>query len=173
MTTRTKVTLIAGVTMGLLFGAGRAAAQEEGKVNYRCENAMAEADAAELRCMDRCEKRTAKQHPALQEPFRALCAADCHQRCDDRKKKVEESSKCGSKPVADPDRCAGKQLNVLAQHYLCLASCSSTPPADGEELAPEVNACLEQCDQRYSAARDRINASEVCALGGTPACVNQ
>ena len=124
--------------------------------------------------MDRCEKRAQNQPEARQAPFLALCAADCHRRCDERKKRVEDSLKCaGPSEKSDPQRCAARHLNALAELNVCVASCNIEPPAPDAELTPEQIACQQDCDERYTAARDRISESDVCALGGTPVCVYQ
>jgi hypothetical protein len=176
MTTGMKTMLIAGATLGLVSGTSRAPAQEdpEAKMNYRCDNAKAHADAAELRCLDRCQRKVNQHSDSVRDQFLAVCADDCHQRCEDRKKKAESSPKCViQSETANPQRCAGKHLGALARLNLCLSSCSGTISVADEQQTPEESTCQQHCNGRYTDAHDRINESDACALGGTPVCVYQ
>ena len=176
MTTGTKTILICGATCGLVALASRAPAQEEAQMNYRCETARMQADAAELRCMDRCQRKAGKQSTDEQAQFFAVCADDCHQRCEQRKANVEKSVKCAaSVSASNPQQCAAKHLNALAQLNNCLSGCPATLPAEGEQAgaAEDEPTCQQRCDERYTTAHDRISASDMCVLGGAPVCVYQ
>ena len=176
MTPGTKTIVICGVTCGLVAFASVAPAQEEAKINYRCETARMQADTAELRCMDRCQRKTAKQSTDVQAEFFAACTEGCHERCEERKANVEKSVKCAASASAgNSQQCAAKHLHALAQLNNCLSGCPAPVPVEGEQAgaAEEETTCQQRCDERYTTAHHRISTSDLCVLGGAPVCVYQ
>ncbi len=169
---------VAMIATALAFAPGARAQEEEAqkKINYRCENAKARAEAWEYACLYRCERRSARRDASERDAFFTTCSERCHTRCDDKKRLIESGPACQAEvPAPGPERCAARHLAALSQLNLCHAFCPEMPAAPVEEGAPLPRAaqCRANCDERHAARRTKLDASEVCMNGGAPVCYYQ
>lgn len=175
MTTATRKLAMALIACSLAAHAGTAGAQEDEQQapNYRCENAKAKAEAWEYGCFYRCDRRAQLRPASEREAFFNTCATDCHQRCDEKKARIEEGPLCRTEvPVPNPQRCAARHLAALSQLNLCLSFCPEVDAARlGEDVPPPRGVvCQANCEERYRSVREKLEGMEACMSGGTPTC---
>jgi len=180
MTTTTRTLVTAMIAGAMAAYAAAARAQEEAPQqppNYRCENAKAKAEAWEFGCLYRCDRRAQARPASEREAFFAACATDCHERCDEKKARIEAGPLCRAEvPAPNPRRCAARHLAALSQLNLCLSFCPAVDAARSEQEntpPPRGVVCQSNCEERYAAMRERADGMEACMSGGTPVCVYQ